>query len=346
MRYFAIMRCKKLKTMGCVASALQHCFRERETLNADPEMTPENVHLAAASSNEAMGLLRSQLPEKYRKDAVLAVEYVMTASPEWWENATEKQQEGFFRESLEWLQQKYGKDRVIAATVHRDELTPHLSAFVVPLTEDGRLSAKQFVGNRSVLRNDQTTFANKVARFGLQRGVEGSPARHQRVKAHYAAIQTPIEHPQMNPEAIRPQVVKKGVFRDVMETPEQIVQRINLRMHEVYEPLICDARETRQARENARKVMDHARAMQRDMGGFYDVLRNLPSELYAPLLSQFQDKAAELQREQQRKAWEREENARREELEQYYARKAENKPDSRPQEPGNTKRNTFAPPKP
>ena len=346
MRYFAIMRCKKLKTMGCVASALQHCFRERETLNADPEMTPENVHLAASTSNEAMGLLRGQLPEKYRKDAVLAVEYVMTASPEWWENATEKQQDGFFRESLEWLQQKYGKDRVIAATVHRDELTPHLSAFVVPLTEDGRLSAKQFVGNRSVLRNDQTTFANKVARFGLQRGVVGSPARHQRVKAHYAAIQKPIEHPQMNPEAIRPQVVKKGVFRDVMETPEQIVQRINLRMHEVYEPLISDARETRQARENARKVMDHARAMQRDMGGFYDVLRNLPSELYAPLLSQFQDKAAELQREQQRKAREREENARREELELYYARKVENKPDSRPQEPKNTNRNTFAPPKP
>jgi hypothetical protein len=202
------------------------------------------------------------------------------------------------------------------------------------------------VGNRSVLRNDQTTFANKVARFGLQRGVVGSPARHQRVKAHYAAIQKPIEHPQMNPEAIRPQVVKKGVFRDVMETPEQIVQRINLRMHEVYEPLISDARETRQARENARKVMDHARAMQRDMGGFYDVLRNLPSELYAPLLSQFQDKAAELQREQQRKAREREENARREELERYYARKAENKPDSRPQEPKNTNRNTFTPPKP
>ncbi|WP_251033333.1 plasmid recombination protein, partial [Escherichia coli] len=42
-------------------------------------------------------------------------------------------------------EKKYGKDRVVAAVVHRDEATPHLSAFVVPLTQDGRLSAKEFI---------------------------------------------------------------------------------------------------------------------------------------------------------------------------------------------------------
>ncbi len=41
MAAYAIMRCKKLATMGSVAAALQHCYRERETPNADAERTPD-----------------------------------------------------------------------------------------------------------------------------------------------------------------------------------------------------------------------------------------------------------------------------------------------------------------
>ena len=36
---FAIMRAKKLNSMGTVAAALQHCYRDRETPNADQERT-------------------------------------------------------------------------------------------------------------------------------------------------------------------------------------------------------------------------------------------------------------------------------------------------------------------
>nr|UMW77843.1 plasmid recombination protein [Klebsiella michiganensis] len=148
MANYAIMRCKKLTGMGSVASALQHCYRERETPNANAERTPENYCSVSKSTDQAMGRVRELLPEKRRKDAVLAVEYVMTASPEWWKEATPRQQAEFFARSEQWLEKKYGKDRVVAAVVHRDEATPHLSAFVVPLTQDGRLSAKEFIGGR------------------------------------------------------------------------------------------------------------------------------------------------------------------------------------------------------
>ena len=57
MANYAIMRCSKLKTMGSVASSLQHNFRERETPNADADRTPDNEHLAANSTDEAMGKL-------------------------------------------------------------------------------------------------------------------------------------------------------------------------------------------------------------------------------------------------------------------------------------------------
>jgi hypothetical protein len=113
---FAIMRAKKLATMGSVASSMQHNFRERETPNADPERTPENEHLQAQTTDEAMGKLRELLPEKRRKDAVLAVEYVMSASPEWWKTATEAQQKAFFEKSQAWLADKYGKENILVAT--------------------------------------------------------------------------------------------------------------------------------------------------------------------------------------------------------------------------------------
>ena len=63
-----------------------------------------------------------------------------------------------------------------------------MTAFVVPLTQDGRLSAKEFIGNKAQMQADQTTFAAAVRDLGLQRGIEGSKARHTRIQAFYEAL--------------------------------------------------------------------------------------------------------------------------------------------------------------
>ncbi len=186
---FAIMRCKKLASMGSVAGALKHCFRERPTLNADPSKTPQNDHLETQTTDEAMGRLRELLPEKRRKDAVLSVEYLMTASPEWWKTATEAEQGHFFVRSLEWLYDKFGHENVIAASIHRDETSPHLTAFVVPMTKDRRLSAKEFIGSRAKLRDDQTSFATRMENIGLDRGVKGSRTRHTTIRQYYTNLE-------------------------------------------------------------------------------------------------------------------------------------------------------------
>lgn len=189
---FAIMRCKKLKGFGSVASSLKHCFRERETPNADATRTPTNDHAGAKTTDEAMGRLRAKLPEKRRKDAVLIVEYLFTASPEWWKTASDEQQLQFFNRSHRWLADKYGADRIVVASIHRDETSPHLSCFVVPLTVDGRLSAKEFVGNRGQLSEDQTSYAEAVQELGLKRGLEGSKARHTTIREYYSRVNAPV----------------------------------------------------------------------------------------------------------------------------------------------------------
>lgn len=198
---YAIMRCKKLK-MSSVPASLEHCFRERETLNADADRTPENQNLIleADSKKAVMQKLRTRLdemPKTRRKDAVVAVEYLMTASPEWWQGANDQQKSAFFERSVAWLAEKYGSENILAATVHTDEQTPHLSAYVVPLTTDKRLSAKTFIGNRTQMSEDQTTYAQCVEDLGLKRGVEGSKAKHQRISQMYKTLTTPVEVPKL-----------------------------------------------------------------------------------------------------------------------------------------------------
>lgn len=183
---FAIMRCAKKSSMGAVARSLKHCFRELPTPNADPSRTGENKSAFAKSTTEAIGKMRELLPEKRRKDAVIAVEYLMTASPEWWKSATTEQQEKFFNRCVAWLGDKYGRENILVATIHRDETSPHLSAYVVPLTADKRLSAKEFIGNKTKMSEDQTTFADRMKDLGLQRGIKGSKAKHQTIREYYA----------------------------------------------------------------------------------------------------------------------------------------------------------------
>ena len=191
---YAIMRCAKKSSMGAVARSLKHCFREAPTPNADPTRTHQNEHLFAKNTDEAMGRLRELLPEKRRKDAVVCVEYLMTASPEWWKNAPEEQRQKFFYRAEKWLAEKYGEQNIVTLSIHKDETSPHVSAFVVPLTADGRLSAKDFIGNKIKMSADQTSFAEKMKDIGLERGIKGSKARHQTIREYYAlanSVETP-----------------------------------------------------------------------------------------------------------------------------------------------------------
>lgn len=283
MPQFAIMRCKKLASMGSVAGALRHCYRERETPNADPERTPTNEHAAATSTDQAMGRMRALLPEKRRRDAVLAVEYLMTASPEWWQEASRKQQDEFFRRSRQWLADKYGADRIVTATIHRDETTPHLSAFVVPLTRDGRLSAREFVGGRQKMRDDQTSYAAAVADLGLSRGIEGSRARHQSIRDYYAALKRPVADLALSAEDVTPRVLRKGFLSNLIEDPETVAQRLTETVQRAYAPAVEQARQAAQERRRADNAQKTAQTLLEQKNGLQADLSSLRGTV-APVL--------------------------------------------------------------
>nr|WP_159198384.1 MobV family relaxase [Escherichia coli] len=310
MANYAIMRCKKLTGMGSVASALQHCYRERETPNANAERTPENYCSVSKSTDQAMGRVRELLPEKRRKDAVLAVEYVMTASPEWWNEATPRQQAEFFARSEQWLENKYGKDRVVAAVVHRDEATPHLSAFVVPLTQDGRLSAKEFIGGRSKMRDDQSTYAESVKKLGLERGIEGSRATHQTVQHYYESINRGTRSQvSISPEALEPRVLRKGIFTKDVEDQAAIAKRLSQAVNDGFAGTIAMASQSAQNAKRARDLQKTMDSQQKRLQSVTEPFKGLSREQMTHILTMAQtfqqqnhdrEKQRQLEREQER----------------------------------------------
>ena len=308
---YAIMRAKKLANMGSVAASMQHCYRERETHNADQERTPDNQHLVAKSTDEAMGKLRVLLPEKRRKDAVLAVEYVMTASPEWFAQATPEQEKAFFQRSLQWLADKYGADRIVTASIHRDEATPHLSAFVVPLTQDKRLSAKEFIGSRDKLRADQTTYAACVVDLGLERGIEGSKATHQTIQQHYAAVERGVQPlVAITPKAVEPRVLRKGLFSSDVETPEAVAERLTKRINERYAGTIARASTALQERRRAKEMQDTANSLRKRLEALQEPFKGLSKAQMAEVLQvasklQQENAKAKDKSQQHRRSWPR-----------------------------------------
>ena len=186
---FAIYRTAKLKSMGEIGGSLSHTYRTRPTPNADENKLHLNKHIFE-TYNQCFDALKNAIPQKRRSNAVLCIEHLITASPDWSGWGTNKEEE-FFKKSLEFLNKKYGKENVIACSIHRDETTPHLIVYVVPIDEKGGLNAKKWLGGRSKLSQTQTEFANQVKELGLERGLENSKARHKTIKEFYAEIEKP-----------------------------------------------------------------------------------------------------------------------------------------------------------
>lgn len=200
---YAIIRAKKLKTMGAVSRSAQHTFRAQPTPNADPALTVRNRTVGAKGSAQILAALVRTLPTKRRKDAVLAIEYLVTASPEAFKRhggRLDDMGDGYFADALKWLKTRHGAANVLSATIHLDESTPHMVVYVVPMTADMRLSCRDFLGGPQKLRAMQASFhADVGARRGLERGVEGSKAKHEAVSAFYSTMAAAGEAPVLTP---------------------------------------------------------------------------------------------------------------------------------------------------
>ncbi|MEO1560143.1 MAG: MobV family relaxase, partial [Cyanobacteria bacterium J06632_19] len=201
---YAIFLTKKLKTGGQIAGSASHVQRDRETPNANPYK--ENIWLMGNPEQDLVQDTFNHIGNQtIRKNAVLCVELVLSASPEFFRPSTQAEPGEYEQLRLnrwldfnkQWLQERFSvtsegisvpRNRIISAAAHLDEVTPHIHAHMVPIDKRGKLNASAFFGSPKLLREWQDDYAQAMKPLGLERGIRGSKATHIDIGRYYTNI--------------------------------------------------------------------------------------------------------------------------------------------------------------
>lgn len=201
----AILRIEKLKGNQIMASD-KHTERQIETKNADPQKLKDNIYLIGEAGLNLRESVDKEISGstwttkngekkigKPRPDSVECIEFLMTASPEFFgTNETEKSNKAlkFAEHAREYMEKNEERGlKFVKAVIHMDEKTPHIVAYAVPFDPNGKLNAKyHYGGNKWEMSKHQDEFAEVMKPLGLERGVRGSQAEHQTIQKYYGKV--------------------------------------------------------------------------------------------------------------------------------------------------------------
>lgn len=211
----AIFRVQGIKTTGDLQGSGKHNLdRVSHTNNdIDHSRSDENITLKHCGGNynlmfeeitsdfkkqheEQMKTTRKSRQKSFKDKinddkADVACEFLMSASPEYFEGKSREEIENWAQTSIDFITQKIGieEKNILHAVVHMDEKTPHLHVVAVPLIEkyDGRrkkdvlaISRKHFIEKREDMEQVQTDYVGHLNKngFDLERGLEKSGTKH------------------------------------------------------------------------------------------------------------------------------------------------------------------------
>ena len=194
--------------------ASDHIERKTMPKNADPTRTHLNRELVefpdgVADRTKAIShrIRTADIKRKVTPDQVRAIRIVLSGTHE---DMIRVQDEGRLNEwcddNLQWLHRTFGKENTVSAVLHMDEHTPHIHATVVPIVTGERRKARkrQAEGKRTYRKKANAvrlcaddlltreklvayhdSYAKVMAKYGLQRGIRGSEARHTTTAQYY-----------------------------------------------------------------------------------------------------------------------------------------------------------------
>lgn len=310
---FAVLHIEK-GTTGKAGGLGNHIDRRKNVPNADPLLSEKNVfyHLGEngkvyvyddfQNRRSLQERIDRRIAEGYkgktaiRKDAVTHLNVVLTGSHEEMKAIGESPERliQWMNENFRFVCERFGGRNVVDFTLHMDERTPHIHCVVVPLTKDGRLSAKEVMGDRRKLSELQDSYGKAMqAKFGLQRGIKGSTATHDTVREYYGRIEHRLSYPSQSLElysdAKQPQINTPPLFGR-----EKWAERQNKAISEAF----TDLREyyRQEAGKQAEKVLKYFQGSNLQAEETADRLRKKNAQLKG--LIKEQEKKLHPQREQ------------------------------------------------
>ena len=178
---FAILRFAKYKGPE-ISNIEAHNERTKEEYASNPDIDKSRSHLnfhLLEPDRKYRAEAERQIKDagcRTRSDSVWLVEALVTATPEFFKGKKKAEIKAYFQEALDFIREHQDQKTIISAVVHMDEKTPHMHLSFVPLTADGRLCAKEIVGNKKKLTQWQDRFwEHMVKKYpDLERGESAS----------------------------------------------------------------------------------------------------------------------------------------------------------------------------
>ena len=211
------------KSKAATFQLTQHIERIVMPKNADPSRTHLNRELitfpeGVNNRDEAIvhRIKNAGIKRKISDKQVRAICIILSGSHEDMNRIeTAGQMDNWCNDSLQWLDKTFGKENTVSAVLHLDETTSHIHATVVPVVKGERRKAKQEAENgkrkyrkkpsetvrlcaddvltRQKLVQYHDTYAEAMAKYGLQRGIRGSEARNITTSQYYRELFTTNE---------------------------------------------------------------------------------------------------------------------------------------------------------
>lgn len=187
---YAILRFEKRKgSSGQTSGIEKHHERKKTTYHSNPDIDATrfhlNYHLVSPKQRYAEEISNRIRTAgcRVRKDSVRFIDTIVTASSEFLESLTPEERREFFTHAFHFLKDNIGEENIFSAVVHMDEKTPHMHLCFTPITKDGRLSAKEIIGNRAKLVQWQDNFHDHMAEHysALKRGESASITRRKHI---------------------------------------------------------------------------------------------------------------------------------------------------------------------
>ncbi|KAA6330963.1 Plasmid recombination enzyme [termite gut metagenome] len=207
------------KASGNDAGTSAHIERTIHPKNADESRTHLNRELipfpeGVKNRTEAIQhrIENAGITRKIGKNQVRAIGVTLSGSPDGMKRIEEAGNlNDWCADNVDWLQKTFGAENLVSAVLHRDETTPHIHATVVPIVTGERRKAREEkstegkkkyrkknpntarlcaddVMARDKLKGYQDSYARRMQAYGLQRGIEGSKARHINMQQYYREL--------------------------------------------------------------------------------------------------------------------------------------------------------------
>ena len=213
-----VFRFEKVKTMTGFVARVAHNERTNPPANADQA---RKVDVLISAGPDPAGTLSDKISGiKHRKDAVLAVEAILSASPEFFaldQNKIEygkwdyAKVEAFKKAGTEFFKREFGEN-LVSLSFHVDEATPHFQAIFIPIL-DKKLNANKILGDRKKMSEWQDKAHGAVAHLGIERGLKGSKSRHERVRSFYNDVNSMLPEIPLAPNIVRTEVLAQNAIK-------------------------------------------------------------------------------------------------------------------------------------